>query len=271
VFSNGRDGVAFWHTIYGYADRNQVFDSSDTAIDLPDAGSRYVRVRGNAIETNGQRGVAMDTFGSTYAGRTADCSSEGNTIRFVLGGATAPTDGVQFGNVDRCTSVGDTIDLSRAGIAGVSYQGGSTHCHTIDVNIIGNASPRAGTQGIRQTLGGTVDMKMRVRGGRIWGVSRGIQLDQARRAHISDIDISNIGTSDYALNVLGDSANVQLITIVGVEFDTNQVGINLAGTPAAGNMVSSTGCSFTGSTYGSVVTGAGWNHVQTGKVFTGPP
>jgi hypothetical protein len=268
VFSNGRDGIAFWHTIYGYADRNQVFDSSDTSIDLPSAGSRYVRVRGNFIESNGQWGVCFDTADAPNwpFGRVADCSSEGNTIRFVLGGVASPggpTDGVQFGNVDRCRSVGDTIDLSRAGLSGVAYKGDSTHCHTIDVTVLGNATPRAGTSGIRQTIW-TTDLKLRVRGGRISGVANGIDLGQTRRAHISDIDISNI-TGGYAITVLGDPANVQLVTIVGVEADGNSVGIRFGGTPMAGHKVSSTGCSLTGSTY-AAVDAVGWTHVQTGNV-----
>jgi hypothetical protein len=266
VFSNGRDGIAFWHVIYGYADRNMVFDSSDTSIDMPSAGSRFVRVRGNAIETNGQWGVAFDTGpGETAFGRVADCSSEGNTIRFVLGGVAppgGPTDGIYFGAVDRCRSVGDTIDLSRAGLSGVAYKGPSTHCHTNDVTVIGNATPRAGTSGIRQTIW-TTDLKLRVRGGQISGVANGIDLGQTRRAHISDTDISNV--TSYAITVLGDSVNTQMVTIVGVEADTNTVGIRFAGTPTTGNKVSSTGCSLSGWTFAATDTSAGWTHVQTGN------
>lgn len=270
VYSNGRDGIAFWHTQGGYADRNIVRDFEDTAIDIPSAGSRYVKIRDNHIEGKGRWGVAFDTAETAF-GRVAYCESRGNVIRFLAGGSGfvsgGATDGIYFGVSHGCTSTNDTVDLTHAGTSGMRLAGSGSlfaeESRVVNPTILGPATPRTNTYGVRSTMG-ALNSVLSVNGGIISGVAKCIEPDTIRTVVVNGTRMRAF--ADYGVNITADLAAAQLATVIGTTIDGGVAGIRFGGTPNAGNQVRTIGNVLRGQSFAPVVADAGWNHTATGNV-----
>ncbi len=273
VYSNGRDGIAFWHTQGGYADRNLVRDFEDTALDIPSAGSRFVKLRDNHIEGKGRWGVAMDTAEPALDfGIVSDCESRGNVIRFLAGGSGfvsgGATDGIYLGVNKRCMSINDTIDLTHAGISGMRYAGSGSlfadEARIVNPTVIGPTTVRTGTFGIRNT-GGALNMLIHVTGGSLSGVAKCIEVDQARTAAISNVRMR--GFTDYGVNFLADPTNVMLAQVSGCIIDGGVGGVRFGGTGSnASNAVRTSFNILRAQSFAPVIADAGWNHAATGNI-----
>lgn len=268
VYSNGRDGIAFWHVIGGYADDNIIRDFEDTGIDLPSAGSRFVHIRRNQIETKGRWGIAFDTA-ETEFGRVTDCTSQGNTIRFLPGGggflSGGATDGIYLGVSDRIQSIDDTVDLTLAGISGFRLAGSganfSNETRIVNPTVRGPVTPRAGTFGIRSTMG-PLNAVLHVIGGNISGVAKCIEPDAIRTTLVEGTRMW--GFADYGVNFLADGTAAQLATVTDCVIDGGVAAIRFGGTTAAaGNAVRTSGNILRGQSFAPIVVDAGWNHVTT--------
>jgi hypothetical protein len=269
VRGNGRDGIAFWHCVHGYADRNHVFDYEDTGIDFPSAGSRFCRARGNFIETKGRWGVFFDTAETAF-GHVADCTSESNTVRFLSGSSYVngnTIDGIGFGVVDRCKSINDTVDLTLAGISGARFSGGAgafaTDCVVSNLTVIGPSTPRASTSGVRNTAG-TVDNRMKVLGGSFRGVDSGVDLGTTMSAMVNGVTVSNY--TSHGVTTTADSAAVQSIAVIGVTTQGGTNGVRFGGAPNASSKGTVTGCVARGWSFAAVTADAGWTVTQTANI-----
>jgi len=266
VLGNGRDGIAFWHCIHAYARDNLVRQYQDTGIDCPAGGSRFVDIHHNHLETQGRWGVSFDSTPAdvTDLGRLADCKSHDNTIVFQPGGSYVngnTIDGVYLGNVDRCHSIGDKVDLTYGGISGVVYAGQSTGCRVESLDVLGPPVIRSGTSGVRVTS--TTALSMSVLGGHINNVSNGVDASTAKTAVIRSVDIVNVAS--YGINMLAVTTYVQNMTVVGCYIETNTVGVRGGGTPSAGAKVTITGSVLLGSSYTPTIFDTGWASTLTGN------
>lgn len=266
VRGNGRDGVAFWHAIHAFADDNTIVDFEDSGIDMPSAGCRFVKARRNTIVTKGRWGIAFDTA-ETEFGRTADCTSEDNTVRFLPGGSFVngnTVDGIYFGQVDRCHSINDTLDLTGAGVSGVRYQGSAIDCTTINVRVIGPPTVRASTSGIRYATTPAAGGRMRVIGGTISKMTRGVDIAQGVGVVITGTTILDSGA--HGIDTTANAATPQRISISAVQVSGGVNGIRFGGAPTTGNKVTVTGCIVSGHSGSAYPADAGWNFVSTGNI-----
>jgi len=266
VLGNGRDGIAFWHCIHAYARNNLIRQYQDTGIDCPAGGSRFVDIHNNHFDTQGRWGVAFDSTpaSETDLGRLADCKSFNNTIVFQPGGSYVngnTIDGVYLGNVDRCHSIGDKVDLTYGGLSGVVYAGQSTGCRVESLDVLGPPVIRAGTSGVRVTS--TAALSMSVLGGHINNVSNGVDASTAKTAVIRSVDIVNVAS--YGINMLAVTTYVQNMIVVGCYIETNTAGVRTGGAPAAGAKATVTGSVLLGSSFAPTVFDTGWASVLTGN------
>lgn len=241
VRSNGRDCIALWHNIDSTIRSNWCSDQTDTAIDLPSAGSQGCIIEGNHIDTTGQWGISLDTA-ETYFGNTSRCTVRGNTIRFRTGGPTVPTDGIYLGVVDNIIVENNVIDLRRAGLSGVRIIGSGSFA-TIQGNMIGGApgNIRAGTTGIRTTPGasGPNNPRPLIAGNIIREMANGIDLDVSLSASVIGNSIFDV--SGYAITALASPTGVQKFAVTDNICDTCVVGVRFGSTPVAGSMMAVTG------------------------------
>lgn len=272
ILGNGRDGIAFWHTVNAKAVGNIVEDFEDTGIDVPSAGSWWAEIASNRIETKGRWGVAFDTAETAF-GPVSECTSHDNVIRFLSGGSYPSgntIDGIYFGNVNRCKSLNDTVDLTLAGVAGATFAGnngyGSTgDCEVVNLTVTGPATQRAGTTGVRVTAS-SVDNRPTVRGGLITNMANGVDLGTVRAAVVNGVHV--IKASSYGVTTTGDTANAQKISVSNVYADGNVAGVRFgaASAPAAGNSAAVVACVLRNSSFATVTADTGWNVVQTSNV-----
>lgn len=266
VLGNGRDGIAFWHVIHGYAKNNVVMDYQDTGIDCPAGGSRYVDIHHNYIETQGRWGMAFDSTPAVDAdlGRVADCTSSHNSIVFLPGGSYTSgntIDGIYFGNADRCSSINDKFNLERAGLAGVTYSGTSTGCRVVNPDVKGAQTIRANTFGVRHTTAGPVTVS--VDGGRIQYVSMGVDANLASLGMVRNVNIHNV--TSYAVN-MSAATYVQRLCVVGCNTDTNVAGVRCGGAPATGSKATVTASVLLNSSFAPTVFDTGWTSTLTANM-----
>lgn len=268
VLGNGRDGIAFWHTVFGKALNNRVSDYEDTGIDLPSAGSWWVEIGSNVFETKGRWGIAFDTA-ETYFGPVTECTSHDNVVRFQSGGSFVngnTIDGIYFGNVVRCKSVNDTVDLTLAGLAGATYAGssyGARDCEVVNLTVKGPASPRANTFGVRVTVNNS-DIRPKIVGGNISKVKKGVDFSTTRTGIIIGTHFTD--TDDFAVTITSDASNIQKFSATGIYANGNVGGFRVGGTAAVGAQASVTGCILLGSSFAPVLTDTNWTITQTAVI-----
>lgn len=241
---------------------NEVRDAPDTCMGLFDGGSISTLFGWNDIETDGHWGVFLDRFNPAYP-INQDIRIEGNTIRFIAGyvdpdGSGGAVDGIGVNNCLRTVVVGNTIDLTKAGIRGIRINPGAAQTKVYDNTVLGRGAPETYGIAVPQLTTADADPDIEVTRNHVEGFAYGIDLGIAVRARVKLNTVRE--SSVAAINGYGGRTDgrVQHIDVADNDIEDCPVGVRFSGKPAAGGTVRERGNTIRKASFAPVVIDEGW-------------